>query len=114
MAQEDNINAIITAEYMECLGEFDLNEAYLDDIFEVDLHGLLQERVRVGSGKDEVMYSLVRTKLLWHCNPYKVKEYSYRVQLVQKNNITVHISHGLFEDGVFISGQCFQQSVKKD
>jgi len=74
---------------MELLQEFPLNAAYLlvedyqDLNFDVDLEALLQENIRVGRGlgvsKEEIVYSLVKARLIYHWNPFKTIEYSYRI-----------------------------------
>jgi len=63
-----------------------------------------------GKGKDHKIYSFVRSQYVLHWNPSKIIEYSYRMLVLQKNGARAeHLTHGLFKNGVFCSGQCIKQ-----
>ena len=68
----------------------------------------VESNVKIYSSDDDKIYSFVKTKYLYGgWNPFKVKEYSYRIIILQRSGgDTAHITHGLFEDGIFYSGQC--------
>ena len=56
---------------------------------------------------------MVRSRYLYHRNPLKTRELSYRMVVSLRKDDTIQMTHGLFENGVFYSGQCITHDAGK-
>ena len=102
--------------YRNILVQFPLNEAYLEYsesiCFSVDLDSLFKQRMRCDCDNEsgtQFSWALVKyDNMLDSINPLKITEISYRVLLEGST-----IIHGLFKDGVFVSGQKIHHHTNK-